>query len=743
MESSEVVPKDKEKRSLFERVAALFTTRHTSDLYERQAATVARRIVDMRHVVSITDSVLKMIEGGYAALFDPALCALINACSSPFIRESASDHIKNQEYVRTLFARLGAVLLSPHVSGEAQAAASRALTSAFGEAFSPPEFYQQQVKLSGAAAAVSRALTTAVTSSDGATYPELANCAAELSYVPELAEQMRPWADIPALIRAAAHSERVLVFVWNLIELDPLTVTSLEPEPTAEATKWALLESSKDREIFNDLLAICGIISMNPRSAKAFADTKLTNLLLSSLELCPRVDKLESQKLLYTSLQNITRQKDCMDPHLQLEGFQCLLRFLQREDVDIEGDQVAKELTIRVLGLLIQLVEHYPTSFHQCHGVQALAHLLKRASPGSLVTNSSLRLLQAVSVFFAAEFLEYEPIPLLVGILGGNTQMLALMCIASLCDHDPNHAHFLDENAFKMFGSLLKHDERDPNHRDELPITAVDCIWCGVSGNPKNALLLANSGGVESLLGLLCKCPAYMQSIVLGCLSDLSEENCIRDKMLQWKADGETVIPMLLRIWVQEEKRLSVQVDAGGVIAATEAPLSSYFERNRKNEWRKYRKLPTMGRPSRIPLHALFADYGVFKSTSSLASLNTDDKRFKIYSIFCNLGFANTSGMIIDEIKLMTISRYEELISGHEFMSIQEELAVEGTTLVEEDDAVLKDCIKEYRRLKEGIRTKEQTLMHNKSLSQITEEKRSYVSLVQRMQNTVSAVPRV
>lgn len=99
----------------------------------------------------------------------------------------------------------------------------------------------------------------------------------------------------------------------------------------------------------------------------------------------------------------------------------------------------------------------------------------------------------------------------------------AISCLGLLAHHHPFNQRVLRKasGVRVLASSVMEIGERGLGSEVLLLHAAVDCVWRGVVGNPRNEAHWLRLNGMDVLLMALCTCAPEMRGMILGCLADL------------------------------------------------------------------------------------------------------------------------------------------------------------------------------------------------------------------------------
>jgi hypothetical protein len=106
---------------------------------------------------------------------------------------------------------------------------------------------------------------------------------------------------------------------------------------------------------------------------------------------------------------------------------------------------------------------------------------------------------------------------------------------------------------------ILRFKSPKEEEENRLLVSAIDCLWSLMNGNPEMEEKFMEKRGIFTLLDLLEREETQYQSPGLTFFLDLLKNQKVHAHALIWRSKKDskkTVAQLLLSIWSQEEKKL-------------------------------------------------------------------------------------------------------------------------------------------------------------------------------------------
>ncbi|KAI9206078.1 armadillo-type protein [Polychytrium aggregatum] len=263
-----------------------------------------------------------------------------------------------------------------------------------------------------------------------------------------------------------------------------------------------------------------------------------------------------------------------------------------------------------------------------------------------------------------------------------------LLCSSLGSSCDSNKRLFGSYDGVEALIPFLKFHSADPQEREAVLFSVIECIWGAVCGDQLNEDAFFKSRGVYLMLDLLERSSHTLQQHILGTLLDLMENPKTRMHAMEWRTVADvkkTLVHFLIDLWQKEELILGVQQNAQGIIEDTVAPL--------------------MG-----DIHA------------------------KIYSLFCKLGFEYGSDIlnVREQVQLSAISKFLDFKIGEVWNEIAAELDWEGTYPVSPDMSCVRAAKMVITEKAKAVQQQQIGLIEQNAEHRRNEEDQFYQSVKER-----------
>ncbi|NWZ92395.1 CFA69 protein, partial [Nesospiza acunhae] len=234
-----------------------------------------------------------------------------------------------------------------------------------------------------------------------------------------------------------------------------------------------------------------------------------------------------------------------------------------------------------------------------------------------------------------------------------------------------------------------------------LLLSTLDCLWSCVVGCCVAEESFIEKQGVFLLLDLLTLKDSNLCDIILGILTELSDNPKTILHMSMWRGKrDQTAANVLVQLWRQEEQDLGVKRDQYGKIVDTKRPIITTFQKQQKI----------------IPTPACCPSFSIMEVSETM--------RAKIYSLFCKLGFENLPGLSAkDVVTLAIIQHYIDFKIGEVWHEISAEIKEEFRPVTSDERAMklILEVSENTGRMVLGLQTEALERQHHK---EIKEEKK-------------------
>eukprot|EP00048_Salpingoeca_helianthica_P024624 m.33867 g.33867 ORF g.33867 m.33867 type:complete len:836 (+) comp9495_c0_seq1:54-2561(+) len=236
---------------------------------------------------------------------------------------------------------------------------------------------------------------------------------------------------------------------------------------------------------------------------------------------------------------------------------------------------------------------------------------------------------------------------------------------------------------------------------------AVTCVWTCVAGCALTEPGFLAREGVFVLMDVLAACPSSLHPLVLGALSDLTENPEAVKHLQAWRGPGPAA-PLLLALWRAEEQAMAVTQAEHGVLADDATPLAGRTQR------RSSLTLP----PGGVAASEVF-----------------ENRRGKLYALVGRAGAAGVTDPA-DRVTAVAVAHYLRLKRGEAWTEIRLELASEGVAPTEADAALLGQMEAANGALVQHIRSEQSAILQGALQQELAREAETYTALLS------SPVPR-
>ncbi|XP_055749832.1 cilia- and flagella-associated protein 69-like isoform X3 [Salvelinus fontinalis] len=564
--------------------------------------------------------------------------------------------------------------------------------------------------------------------------------------------------------------------LWNLLE------RGCKEEVTAQLSNMDCIMALKeaflhqllngfrhyDFQLRNDLLVITTLIAENPKSplieslfAKqlilfvTFPELKSHNPLVRNLKLSYNNEDFEMKRLLLNLV--VVMSKDLSALQLFKEGHVvlALLHLVKPTAAPPEGQSGPRnwtpvqqeELQLQALATLATVAPLMLDDYMTCQGNTCLLLLLEwcterdayfgqghsfhgtggrgskkaqmrycvrllrsMASLGNEAINQDLFDQGAISQLLVI-IMQMEGSPEEEDVITLEIKADIQLILSALCEDNPHRKELFGSEGVEMTVHFLKMSTEkfySGLGHNKLILSTVDCVWSCIVGCYTTEDVFLEKEGIFLLLDLLHSSPRNMQNVVLGTLLELCDNPKTMSHILAWRGQKSLTTPgLLLQLWRQEEAELGVSRDLYGRISDPKKPILCYYQEEEDSQV----SLPA-NRPSAAVMDV------------------SENLRFKIYSVFCKLGFEALPGLSTEDyITLSIVTRYLDFKVGEVWDEISKELSLEGVRPVTPDEEALDTIAKMTEDTARRVITQQSSMLEQRDKEDISEEKRMYTEI--------------
>ncbi|KAM9415740.1 cilia- and flagella-associated protein 69 isoform 2-T2 [Salvelinus alpinus] len=722
--------------------------------------------------------------------YTSVLCDLLKICRLPFLKEKTSDEVTYAQTVKESLSQMGFLMRVPNAEVRNQICHSiisvySSVTSKHSvDGLHPTSLGYRVQLLEQSGLAETLVLSMAL----------LENQPAVKLQVLQTLQMLSSSSDVNcSLILKAQGAEQICFhmnepdpsgqvlfrsseILWNLLE------RGCKEEVTAQLSNMDCIMALKeaflhqllngfrhyDFQLRNDLLVITTLIAENPKSplieslfAKqlilfvTFPELKSHNPLVRNLKLSYNNEDFEMKRLLLNLV--VVMSKDLSALQLFKEGHVvlALLHLVKPTAAPPEGQSGPRnwtpvqqeELQLQALATLATVAPLMLDDYMTCQGNTCLLLLLEwcterdayfgqghsfhgtggrgskkaqmrycvrllrsMASLGNEAINQDLFDQGAISQLLVI-IMQMEGSPEEEDVITLEIKADIQLILSALCENNPHRKELFGSEGVEMTVHFLKMSTEkfySGLGHNKLILSTVDCVWSCIVGCYTTEDVFLEKEGIFLLLDLLHSSPRNMQNVVLGTLLELCDNPKTMSHILAWRGQKSLTTPgLLLQLWRQEEAELGVSRDLYGRISDPKKPILCYYEEEEDSQV----SLPA-NRPSAAVMDV------------------SENLRFKIYSVFCKLGFEALPGLSTEDyITLSIVTRYLDFKVGEVWDEISKELSLEGVRPVTPDEEALDTIAKMTEDTARRVITQQSSMLEQRDKEDVSEEKRMYTEI--------------
>ncbi|XP_023831173.1 cilia- and flagella-associated protein 69 isoform X2 [Salvelinus sp. IW2-2015] len=722
--------------------------------------------------------------------YTSVLCDLLKICRLPFLKEKTSDEVTYAQTVKESLSQMGFLMRVPNAEVRNQICHSiisvySSVTSKHSvDGLYPTSLGYRVQLLEQSGLAETLVLSMAL----------LENQPAVKLQVLQTLQMLSSSSDVNcSLILKAQGAEQICFhmnepdpsgqvlfrsseILWNLLE------RGCKEEVTAQLSNMDCIMALKeaflhqllngfrhyDFQLRNDLLVITTLIAENPKSplieslfAKqlilfvTFPELKSHNPLVRNLKLSYNNEDFEMKRLLLNLV--VVMSKDLSALQLFKEGHVvlALLHLVKPTAAPPEGQSGPRnwtpvqqeELQLQALATLATVAPLMLDDYMTCQGNTCLLLLLEwcterdayfgqghsfhgtggrgskkaqmrycvrllrsMASLGNEAINQDLFDQGAISQLLVI-IMQMEGSPEEEDVITLEIKADIQLILSALCENNPHRKELFGSEGVEMTVHFLKMSTEkfySGLGHNKLILSTVDCVWSCIVGCYTTEDVFLEKEGIFLLLDLLHSSPRNMQNVVLGTLLELCDNPKTMSHILAWRGQKSLTTPgLLLQLWRQEEAELGVSRDLYGRISDPKKPILCYYQEEEDSQV----SLPA-NRPSAAVMDV------------------SENLRFKIYSVFCKLGFEALPGLSTEDyITLSIVTRYLDFKVGEVWDEISKELSLEGVRPVTPDEEALDTIAKMTEDTARRVITQQSSMLEQRDKEDVSEEKRMYTEI--------------
>jgi hypothetical protein len=210
---------------------------------------------------------------------------------------------------------------------------------------------------------------------------------------------------------------------------------------------------------------------------------------------------------------------------------------------------------------------------------------------------------------------------------------------------------------------------------EEFQLAVLDCLWFAVLQNKRSKLQFVDAEGVTVLLDYLDECPEVHRRLTVSCLSACLKVERAKHSFLIWNSHNSmsNAAQILIRLYEEEEKRLSIVYDKDGVLIDPQRPLS--HSESKSKGFERLRAALEASELSEVNALRL----------KQIDFVRKRDFRACIYCLLSQVGFDLSDLKPRERQKMEIVRMYPEFRKGELLLDIHLELAALGVKPIADD----------------------------------------------------------
>jgi hypothetical protein len=527
--------------------------------------------------------------------------------------------------------------------------------------------------------------------------------------------------------------------IWNILEQDDssdqVIIETLAREELIISLRWTLSKIIKegyklgDKKLRNELFILICYIVQTPKTHPYFLsreendenfleeilrysshDELVLTAAVSSKSISNRSSKamwgtepedLEFKRLLWTCVSRLisTQLPEALDIVINSDFIPAILIYLDPTQKTLSitrwQEPQLKEIQRHSLDVIYHTLPLIPEYFQQQNGNYCLVNFLTSNNDPEhkYLTLKALEIASRFS-FFKVELAEEGLFDILHDIIHSEKDYslaireLALAIISNTCtDCRSNQKEIRRKGWIELIKVNIKMlPPTVLGEPDQFMLGVIDCLWNAILQNKRSMLHFIDIEGVGTLLDYLDDCPEVHRRLIISCLCQLLKIPRAKTVFLHWNSHKtmSNASQLLIRIYEEEEKRLGVLYEQGGILKDPRRPLT-YNESKGAKGFERLREALQAGEQSDIML----------LRKKQLEFVRKRDLRASIYCVLSLVGFDSNEILPKEMQKMEVIRMYPEFRKGELLLDIKNELESVGIKPINDDKEYLEYCLRE------------------------------------------------
>lgn len=527
--------------------------------------------------------------------------------------------------------------------------------------------------------------------------------------------------------------------IWNILEQDDTSdqviIDTLAREELIISLRWTLSKIIKegyklgDKKLRNELFILICYIVQSPKTHQYFLsreendenfleeilrysshDELILTAAMASKSISSRSNKamwgtdpedLEFKRLLWTSVSRLISSSipEALDIVINSDFIPAILVYLDPTQKTLSitrwQEPQLKEIQLHALDVIYHTLALIPEYFQQQNGNYCLVNFLtSHNDPDHKYL--TLRALEVASQFsfFKVELAEEGLFDILHDIIQSdkdyslNIRQLALSIISNTCtDCRSNQKEIRRKGWIELIKTNIKLlAPTVMGEPDQFMLGVIECLWNAILQNKRSMLHFIDTEGLGTLLDYLDECPEVHIRLIISCLCQLLKIPRAKNAFLHWNSHKtmSNASQLLIRIYEDEEKRLGVIYEQGGILKDPLRPLT-YSESKGVKSFERLREALQAGVQSEI----------VLLRKKQLEFVRKRDLRASIYCVLSSVGFDSNEILPKEMQKMEVIRMYPDFRKGELLLDIKNELEAIGIKPIQDDKEYLDYCLRE------------------------------------------------
>ncbi|KAJ8980209.1 hypothetical protein NQ317_002222 [Molorchus minor] len=295
---------------------------------------------------------------------------------------------------------------------------------------------------------------------------------------------------------------------------------------------------------------------------------------------------------------------------------------------------------------------------------------------------------------------------------------VAFCLLNTLYTYSEEKNNIIIDMAIIYMKRILNPKSEEAVHDNRTIISMMDFVWEHIVKCEEKSREFVKRNGSFLMLDIIYKFPFPVQLITLGALVDLCEYGQCIPYLITWRRRGQKIIPFLLKMFKEENKRLYVKTGPRGQIADIKYPLMG------KEQW-----IQTFCRCIEVNGNPVMADLFISCRPKIYALLQMLNDRYEEEIEISNECYKSYGDEILeaeDQVTLLLAENFLALKLGEAWIELKTEMDRIPITLIPADNKMVSFLIKRAIKWSSHLQTCQNTVLQNDSEKEMIKEQCLY-----------------